>query len=230
MGPQHWLAPFVYRVTASCDLCHLPRWLSAPPEPSPHAAWRVPGTSAAPPMAPHSPQNTLVHSTGQAEPGAGSGHSPGPGRVRGKRRPCQLLAHLPQGHGAELWLISETRFQDRQRPGEESKIPAFPGLTPCPPVMLFPDARPANLGRDCHLPGAPGPGHEPAHGHPSRRPGPPCARANGAFSRFMKGLAGAGRSRQHGPPRAQSPLPRRPRRSREPGLLRGDEKAAGPHR
>lgn len=154
MGPQHRLAPFVYRVTASCDLCHLPRWLSAPPEPSPHAAWRVPGTSAAPPTAPHSPQNTLVHSTRQAELGAGSGHSPGPGRVRGKRRPCQLLAHLPQGHGAELWLISETRFQDRQRPGEESKIPAgvswthtlfacdaLPRRTACQPGPRLPPPR-----------------------------------------------------------------------------------------
>lgn len=148
---------------------------------------------------------------------------------RDGRASCWLTCRRDTAPSSGSSLRLASKIGSGQGRNQRSR-PAFPGLTPCPPVMLFPDARPANLGRDCHLPGAPGPGHEPAHGHPSRRPGPPCARANGAFSRFMKGLAGAGRSRQHRPPWAQSPLPRRPRRSREPGLLRGDEKAAGPHR
>lgn len=125
------------------------------PEPSPHAAWSVPCPSWHLPLAPVAlARQMLVHLTWEAEPGAGARHSPRPGLGRGKRRPCQLLAHLPQWHSAKLWLILETQFQDWQRPEEGSKIPAgvfwihiptavmfFPDVQACRPVFSIADGK-----------------------------------------------------------------------------------------
>lgn len=125
---------------------------------------------------------------------------------RDGRASCWLTCHgdMAPSSGSSLRLAAKIgsgqgRHQ-RSRPG-------FLGLTPRQPVMLFPDTRPANLVRYCHLPGAPG-----AWSRAGPRPLVPPARdslrqSQQCISTFYErpGRSPEG-AWQHRPPWAQSPL------------------------
>lgn len=95
VGPQRsWsrLAPFVYRVAASRGLCHPPRWLSPPPERSPHAVWGVPGTSVAPPAGPPQPSEDTRPLDMRGRAGSRPWARPRAWPWPWEATPCQLLA------------------------------------------------------------------------------------------------------------------------------------------
>lgn len=86
----------------------LPGWCSARTQrPAPTEGRSVPRTGVAPPKS-SAPGTPAPAATGhRSSAGAGARHGPRPGLGRGKRRPCQPLAHLPPGQPAERWLIPE---------------------------------------------------------------------------------------------------------------------------
>lgn len=120
--------------------------------------WHIGGASCRPPTAlrRHSSTQHERQSREQAlGTASGLAVAVGSNAVPAAGSSCWLTCHsdTAPSSGSSLGLASKTGSgQERQRRSR----PGFPGITPRPPMMLFPDTRPANLDRGCHLPGAPG--------------------------------------------------------------------------